>query len=74
MRPEGQPPSDRIMRGFLSCLRHRGGGATNRIGPTALVTNATFADAVQDSSSRDHESSKRCCGQRPVLLRKAEWR
>ncbi len=28
MRPEGQPPPDRIMRGFLGCLRHRGGGAT----------------------------------------------
>src|SRR5215469_1159066 len=38
MRPEGQPPSDRIARGFLTCSCHRGGGAMTRFNPSALAS------------------------------------
>jgi len=53
MRSEGQPPADRIMRGFLFCLAMIA-SARQRPKP-----GATFAEAVADSSSRDHELATR---------------
>jgi hypothetical protein len=38
MRPEGQPPSDRIARVFLTCPCHRGGGAMTSFSPPTLAS------------------------------------
>jgi len=70
MRSEGQPPADRIVRVFLTCLSPRR-RRNDRFSPTAPARGAALAEAsCRIAILRSRFATRR--GQRPVfLLRRA---
>lgn len=68
MRPEGQPPSSRIVRGFLPSPRHRGRGAMTASARQRSRRSAAFAEAVCRFVISRSRLRNRCGGQQPFLL------